>query len=443
MIARYLLRFALAALDLAALLISAGLGWWLRFEVLPVLLPGMVHVTQPMETMTGFLVFCALAQLFFAANSGLYHFRANIYRQQFFGSLRTVALLFLVVVAYLIVFKINFEFSRLATLMTMGLLALTMPVFRFLFLRMVVGAGVLRLPTLLIGTEAARKAFAEHMEDRHFERQTRILQRLSPDELIDPDSFLLREEWNRRIEELIRTERLGKIVILMEGLPRRQLVALLREFEIRLKYIQLVPDAPSLALVDSHVIYTDNALMLGLRQTLMRPAARITKRVVDNLLILPLLPPLAVLLVFCLPFFRGRPLARIQRYDLEGRPFQLWQLAVDYERGGFLFQSGLYKLPEILGILTGRQALVGPAPLIERELGEYRQMSEALRRVRPGMTGLWQISDFGYFNADHRMALDLYYAMNWSPLLDLRILAESAWKGVYSLFRPRQGAMRA
>ncbi len=443
MIARYLLRFALAVLDLSALLIAAGLGWWLRFEILPRFLPGMVHVTQPMGKMTGFLVFCALAQLFFAANSGLYHFRTNIFRQQFFGSLRTVSLLFLLVVAYLVVFKINFEFSRLATLMSMLILAILMPVLRFVFLRLVVRVGVLRLPALLIGTESARKAFAEHMEDRHFERQTRVLARLSPDELIDPENHLLREEWDRRIEQMIRSDGLGKIVILMEGLPRRQLVALLREFEIRLKYIQLVPDAPSLALVGSTPVETDNALMLSLRQTLMRPAARITKRLVDNLLILPFLLPLGLLLFLCLPFFRGKPLTRIQRFDLEGRPFHLWQLAVDYERGGFLFQSGLYKLPEILGILTGRQALVGPAPLIERELGEYHHMSGALRRVRPGMTGLWQISDFGYFNADHRMALDLYYAMNWSPLLDLRILAESGWKGVYSLFRPRQGGMRA
>ncbi len=440
---RYLLRLALAVLDLGALLLSAWLGWLVRFELLPGWLPSMVHVMQPMNTMSGFLVLCALAQLFFAANSGLYQFKTNIYRQQFFGSLRTVALVFLVVVAYLIVFQLNFQFSRLATLLMMGILAVVMPLGRLLLLRIVVEAGVLRIPALLIGSSGALQSFAATMEDRHFERQTRVLHRLQPEELMDPATFLLRPQSEERIQRLITEEGLGKVLILMEGLPRRMLVALLREFEIRLKYIQLVPDAPSLALVGSRVLNTDNALMLGLHQNLMRPAARFSKRLVDNLLVLPFLPLLALLLILCLPLFRGRPLRRIERFDMEGRPFQLWQLAVDYESGGFLFQSGLYKLPEILGILTGRQALVGPAPLIERELGEYASMSPALRRIRPGMTGLWQISDFGYFDYDHRMALDLYYAMNWTPLLDLRILGESAWKGIYSLFRPRKGAMRA
>ena len=154
------------------------------------------------------------------------------------------------------------------------------------------------------------------------------------------------------------------------------------------------------------------------------------------------LPFVLLVILGCVPVLGFKPLRRIPRLDLAGRPFNLLQLNVDYEAGGLLFQSGLYKLPEMLDVLAGRQSLVGPAPLIERECDLYRDTMGAFQRIRPGITGQWQCGDVGYFEPDQRIAVDMYYAMNWSPALDLRILFDSALKGLVCLFKPRAGALR-
>lgn len=439
---RYLVRVALALLDAGSLLLSFWLAWHTRFVLFPLLFPSMVHVPQPLSGMTGFLLLCAGAQLFFALASGLYRFGLDDIRRQVFGSLRVVVLLFIVAVSYLVVFKLNFQFSRLATVIAMGWLALLMPLGRALAFRLVLRGQLLRVPCLVIGRGEALKDFLANAEHGDFRYQNRILETRAPEELLDEDGQRLRAEADRRITELMDHQGLDKVVILMEGISRQHLVSLLRAFEIRLKYIKLVPDAASLALVGTRMLTLHSHALLGLEQRLTRPWNRAVKRLWDTLLVLPLVPLALLVVVLAAPFLGFRPLQRIRRWDLAGRPVDLWQLRVCYEDGGFLFQSGLYKLPELLGVLAGRQALVGPAPLIERELVAYRHFGPGIGRLRPGLTGLWQVSNFGYFDQDHRVALDMYYLMNWSLWMDLRILLESAYKGLYSLFHPRQGAMR-
>lgn len=442
MIARYLVRAALALLDAGGLLLSFWLAWHTRFELVPLLFPRMTHVPQPLSGMTGFLLLCAGAQLFFALSSGLYRFGMDDLRRQVFGSLRVVVLLFIVAVSYLVVFKLNFQFSRLATLIAMGYLALLMPLGRALAFRLVMRSRLLQVPCLVIGRGEPLKDFLATAEHSDFAQQNRILDSLTPEDLLDGDGQRLRDEAERRITDLMTGQGLDKVVILMEGISRQHLVSLLRAFEIRLKYIRMVPDASSLALVGTRMLTLHSHALLGLEQRLTRPWNRAVKRVCDTMLVLPLLPAALLVIVLAAPALAFRPLQRIRRWDLAGRPVDLWQLRVRYEDGGFLFQSGLYKLPELLGVLAGHQALVGPAPLIEREVEAYRRFGPGMATLRPGLTGLWQVSNFGYFDQDHRVALDMYYLMNWSLWMDLRILMESAYKGLYSLFHPRQGAMR-
>ena len=442
MIARYLVRVSLALLDAGSLLLSFWLAWLTRFELLPLLFPSWVHVPQPLAQMSGFLALCAGAQLFFAIASGLYRFGQDDLRRQVFGSLRVVMLLFIVAVSYLVVFKLNFEFSRLATVIAMGWLALLMPLSRLLAIRTVLRLHVLRVPCVVIGRGDPLKEFLETDASSEFHLQNRVLASWSPEQCLDDEGQLFRPEIEEEITRMLRDEGLDKVVILMQGIPRTRLVSLLRGFEIRLKYIKLIPDAATLALAGTRILTLRSQLLLGLEQRLTHPWNRLLKRAWDTLLVLPALPLMILVIVLSAPFLGFRPLKRIPRWDLSGRAVHLWQLRVRYEDGGFLFQSGLYKLPELLGVLAGTQALVGPAPLLERELGGYRNFGPGLNRVRPGLPGLWQVSSFGYFDEDHRVALDMYYLMNWSLWMDFRILLESFYKGVYSLLHPRQGAMR-
>ena len=91
--------------------------------------------------------------------------------------------------------------------------------------------------------------------------------------------------------------------------------------------------------------------------------------------------------------------------------------------GRFLRASSLDELPQLLNVLRGEMSLVGPRPVIAAELAaHYGAAAEHYLSVRPGITGLWQVSGRSSTSYATRVALDVRYATNPSLLGDLRIL---------------------
>ena len=90
--------------------------------------------------------------------------------------------------------------------------------------------------------------------------------------------------------------------------------------------------------------------------------------------------------------------------------------------GRFLRASSLDELPQLLNVMRGDMSLVGPRPALASEVAEFPADLNARHRVRPGITGLWQVEarDNPSFEAYRR--LDLFYVENWSLALDLVIL---------------------
>lgn len=90
--------------------------------------------------------------------------------------------------------------------------------------------------------------------------------------------------------------------------------------------------------------------------------------------------------------------------------------------GRFLRRSNLDELPQLFNVLKGEMSLVGPRPAIPYELKFYRPEDFERQRVRPGITGVWQLSDRERISANQMMELDALYVRAQSPWLDLRIL---------------------
>lgn len=90
--------------------------------------------------------------------------------------------------------------------------------------------------------------------------------------------------------------------------------------------------------------------------------------------------------------------------------------------GKFLRRSSLDELPQFVNVLRGEMSVVGPRPIVRRELPRYgRQMDEVLA-VRPGLTGLWQVSGRNNLSYAERVRLDVNYARHRTLWLDLQIL---------------------
>lgn len=91
--------------------------------------------------------------------------------------------------------------------------------------------------------------------------------------------------------------------------------------------------------------------------------------------------------------------------------------------GVFLRRTSLDELPQLLNVLQGEMSLVGPRPAIPYEVDAYQTWHRRrILEVKPGITGLWQVYGRGRVKFDEMVRLDLRYAREWSPWLDLKIL---------------------
>lgn len=91
--------------------------------------------------------------------------------------------------------------------------------------------------------------------------------------------------------------------------------------------------------------------------------------------------------------------------------------------GAFLRKTSLDELPQFINVLRGEMSLVGPRPPIPYELAAYQTWHRRrLLDVKPGITGLWQVTGRSTVDFDAMVRLDLKYAISWNPWLDLKIL---------------------
>ena len=90
--------------------------------------------------------------------------------------------------------------------------------------------------------------------------------------------------------------------------------------------------------------------------------------------------------------------------------------------GHFLRRFSLDELPQLWNVVRGEMALVGPRPIVDFEDVIYGRFSGRIHSVKPGITGLWQVSGRNQLTYRRRIAINLYYVRHRSPKLDLWIL---------------------
>jgi len=91
--------------------------------------------------------------------------------------------------------------------------------------------------------------------------------------------------------------------------------------------------------------------------------------------------------------------------------------------GQFLRKSSLDELPQLINILKGEMSIVGPRPIVQNEVEKYGDYFGHYCQVRPGLTGLWQVSGRSDTTYGERVALDVQYVSDWSYASDIKIIA--------------------
>lgn len=136
---------------------------------------------------------------------------------------------------------------------------------------------------------------------------------------------------------------------------------------------------------------------------------------------------------FCIWKFRTmRTDAEMERIRLEhlneheGVLFKIREDPRVTRAGKVLRRLSIDELPQLFNVLRGEMSLVGPRPPIPKEVGQYGHDVRRRLLVKPGLTGLWQVSGRSDLSWEESVRLDLYYVENWSPALDISILWKTA-----------------
>lgn len=171
-----------------------------------------------------------------------------------------------------------------------------------------------------------------------------------------------------------------------------------------------------------------------------------SKRLMDLVLTTPALLvslPIQAASAVAIRLTMGRPvLFRQQRPGLGGEPFEILKfrtmhlpdpahgLVSDADRmtrlGSFLRSASLDELPTLWNVVKGDMSLVGPRPLLVRYLSRYSPEQARRHEVRPGLTGLAQVSGRNSLSWEDKFARDIEYVDNYSLAMDVRIIARTA-----------------
>ena len=122
------------------------------------------------------------------------------------------------------------------------------------------------------------------------------------------------------------------------------------------------------------------------------------------------------------PVYKFRSDARITRVGRWLRRASLDEVRL----GAFLRVTNLDELPQLFNVLRGDMSVVGPRPPIPYEVEDYELWHRKRLDMKPGLTGLWQVSGRNRIPFEEMVKLDLYYIENWSLLLDLKIIMRTA-----------------
>ena len=267
-----------------------------------------------------------------------------------------------------------------------------------------------------------------------------------------------------RLAAAVRASGVERAMIALPDAGSGKLLEELEKFESIFPRLMMMHSSSDLYSLTVDARQLGGCLAVEFRRDLLLPIPRFTKRAIDLLAVALTVPAvvLTILVVGLLvrlespgPIFYGhRRIGRghskfciwkIRTMQVNGDKLLQDALAKDEalreewlrERklrcdprvtrvGKFLRKTSLDELPQFWNVLRGEMSLVGPRPIVEEEIPAYGPNFSLYCRVTPGLTGLWQVSGRNEVSRRDRVRLDSYYVRNWSPWLDLNILARTA-----------------
>jgi exopolysaccharide biosynthesis polyprenyl glycosylphosphotransferase len=261
------------------------------------------------------------------------------------------------------------------------------------------------------------------------------------------------------LAQLLRERTIDEVLITLPWHARDKIVRIMEDAEAAGARVKIVPDLFQLSLSKIAVDAVGGIPLIGVKESAISGGALSIKRVMDVLLSLLLFIVLLSLMVFIALLIKltspGPIIFEQRRVGRGGKVFTAYKfrtmhVGADSEQeklahlneakgplfkirndprmtriGKWLRRTSFDELPQLWNVLRGEMSLVGPRPPLPHEVAQYEEWHKRRLDVAPGVTGLWQVSGRSELTFDEMVMLDLYYIENWSPWLDLWILAKT------------------
>jgi exopolysaccharide biosynthesis polyprenyl glycosylphosphotransferase len=455
---RVLLKLALVVSDVLVLALAFRTAFWFRFQMKWSLAPDVVPDPQFYPALVAILIpaWVLIFMLFSLYEPHLLLGGVGEYSRIFNAC--TTGTMFVVLTTFVAPgFVVARAWVIAAWVLTSFLIALN----RFFWRRVVYslrGRGYLLVPTAIVGTNQEAEALAHDLADWRASG-VRILgyveTEMGSENGSNPDMPILGNI--RKIRELVRRNEVEDLVVAVTAVSREELLLLCEQ----------VNNIPSLELRLSSGLYemlttgvTVKSLgpvpLISLNKVRLRRAEVVVKTLLEYSLAfiaLVLLSPLFLLIAVLIKTDSSGPvLYRRRVLGVSGRKFDAFKFRTMYEDGDerleaddeltrelmenhklrqdprvthvgrWLRKYSLDELPQLFNVLLGQMGLVGPRMICPEEAEKYGRHKLNLLTVKPGLTGLWQVSGRSDLSYEERVRLDMLYIRNYSVWLDLQIL---------------------
>lgn len=258
------------------------------------------------------------------------------------------------------------------------------------------------------------------------------------------------------VGDLVKRYNVDDVVIIGNSLQMDQVSRVVEHCRESVVQFRIVPDLLQISMDRVAISEINGVPTIGVRDASIRGWNAFMKRMMDILLsglgLLLLAIPMLIISVLIKRDSQGSVFYTQTRVGQYGKPFtmikfrcmvtdadQQWSELVRAVGGdGRIFKDpddprltrvgkrlrklSLDELPQLINVLKGDMSIVGPRPPLPREVAEYEGWHKQRLLVRPGLTGLWQVNGRSDLSFDEMIRLDLYYAENWSPWLDTKVL---------------------
>jgi undecaprenyl-phosphate galactose phosphotransferase len=266
-----------------------------------------------------------------------------------------------------------------------------------------------------------------------------------------------------KIERYINSANIHDVVVAKPELDKDLLMLLINQIQHKAENTLFIPDMKGIAIAGTELrqFFKEQTMVLEIKNNLAQPLIYITKRSIDYaaaaVIAFILAIPMLLIALKIKMSSKGPATYRQERVGKNGKLFWCYKFRTMYpnaaerlkellaknpelkaeweknfklkndprvtEIGDFLRRTSMDELPQLFNILKGEMSLVGPRPVVTKEITDYYKEDAAFYyRVPPGLTGLWQVSGRSNTSYDYRVSLDRWYVKNWDLWLDAMIL---------------------